>query len=303
MNRWQEVIRLLVDDKELLELVIVPNAPPVSPRAEGRRVVGDQVFSDTDVAETLMGAAAHASRQGELGRAGVLCIGVRNVGRIRISYFTQRGSRFLRIVRVPFDVPTIDAVCAEPLQARELVQAIAARRYKAILIYGPTHMINSKLIYALLNELNKSHRAVIFIAEQMLSFLLAHDNSIVIQVEVPTDAPSLEDATAHAFLLEPDVVHLGDVKVTDHLPSLPQLFNADMCTIVTTVSEDASLLLDRLPEWLHRSLVEHGAGMLLSVRPADDGRLQLEAHPWPLLKRTGLSRRRPIASNHTLERA
>ena len=75
----------------------------------------------------------------------------------------------LRIVRVPFDVPTIDAVCAKALQARELVQAVAARRYKAILIYGPTHMINSQLIYALLGALNKTHRKMIFIAERTLS--------------------------------------------------------------------------------------------------------------------------------------
>lgn len=283
MNRWAEVIRLLVEDKELCELVIAPNAPPVSPRTGGRRIVGSQVFSAADVSETLMGAATHTSQVGELGQAGVLCMGMRDVGRIRISFFTQRGSRVLRIVRVPFDVPTIDAVCAEPLQARELVQAIGARRYKAILIYGPTHMINSQLIYALLGELNATHRVVIFIIERILSFLLAHDNSIVIQVEVPTDAPSLEAAILHASLFEADVVHLGDVRVTDDLPSLPQLINAGTCTIMTTVSEDASLLLDRLPKSLHRSLAEHGAGLLLRVRPGDDGRLQLEMQPWPSL--------------------
>jgi len=285
MNAWSEITHMLAADKGLRELVIVPNAPPVSPRAEGRRVVGARVFSDADVSETLATAATHVSgrRSGELGQAGVLCFGMPDVGRIRISYFTQRGSRALRIIRVPFDVPTIDTVCIDPQQARELVQAIGARRYKAILICGPTHMINSQLIYALLGELNKTHREVIFIAERMLSFLLAHDNSVVIQVEVPTDTPSLEDAILNALLLEPDVVHLGDIRVTDNLPSLPQLISADTCTILSTVSEGPSLVLSRLPKSLSRSLVEQGTGMVLSVRPGDDGRVQLAMQPWPPL--------------------
>jgi twitching motility protein PilT len=280
MNRWSEVIRILVEDKELHELIIAPNAPPVSPRKGGRKVVGSHVFSAADVAETLMGAATHAARGGDLGTSGVLCMGMRDVGRISIAFFNQRGSRVLRIVRVPFDVPTIDAVCTKPLQARELVQSIGAHRYKVILITGPTHMINSQLIYALLGELNAIYREVIFITERILSFLLSHDNSIVIQVEVPTDAPSLEEAIQHSFLLEPDVVYLGDVRVTDDLPSLPQLINTNTCTIITTVSEDASLLLERLPKSLRRSLVEHDAGILLSVRPEDDGSLQLDIQPW-----------------------
>ncbi len=283
MNAWAEIMRMLGGDKGLRELVIAPNAPPVSPRAEGRRVLGTQVFSAADVAEALMSASTKASGRppGELGPAGVMCLGVRDVGRIRISYLTQRGSRVLRIVRVPFDVPTIEEVCAAPQQARELVKAVGARRFKAILVCGPTDLANSRLIYALLGELNRTHREVIFIAERMLSFLLAHDDSVVVQVEIPTDAPSMEAAIQHALLLEPDVVHLGDVRVTDDLPSLPQLVSADTCTILSAVCDDASLLLDRLPRSLRRGLAEHGAGLLLSVRPGDGGRLALDLPPWP----------------------
>jgi len=286
MNAWAEVVRILAEDKELRELIIAPNAPMVSPRAEGCKVIGNSVFSAADVQETLTTAATHASgrRSGDQGQSGILCLGLQDVGRIHISYFMQRGSRVIRIVRVPFDVPTIDTVCANQMQVRELVQAIGALRHKTLLVYGSSHMANSQFIYAILDGLNNTHRQVIFIAERMLSFLLSHDNSIVIQVEVPIDAPSLEDAIQNAFLLEPDVAYLGDIRVADELPSLPELINAVPCTILSTVGDSPSLLLERLPKSLHQNLVERGTAMLLNVRTGDDDKLQVEIHPWPPLK-------------------
>ena len=49
MNAWAEVVRILAEDKELRELIIAPNAPMVSPRAEGCKVIGNSVFSAADV--------------------------------------------------------------------------------------------------------------------------------------------------------------------------------------------------------------------------------------------------------------
>ena len=283
MSVWPEVTRLLLADKGLRELIIAPNAPVMSRLAEGCQALNDRVFTAAEVAEGLISACSHASgrRSNELGQAGIVCLGVRDIGRIRISYFTQRGSRVLRIVRIPFDVPAIDAVCSEPLQSRELVQAIAGRRYKAILIHGPAQVSNSQLCYALLGELNQTHASVIYVTERMLSFLMAHGKSVVTQVEVPTDAPSLEEAIQQALLLEPDVVHVGDVRATDDLPSLPQLISAGTCTLLSTVGEDPSLILQRLPESLHRSLAKHDSGLLVSIHTGDDGRLKLETKPWP----------------------
>lgn len=282
MSNWSAIVQMLLDDKELRELIIAPNAPPVSRRTEGRRVLSSQVFSAAAVAETLTTAASHATarRPGELGQAGVVCLGVRDVGRVRISYFTQRGSRVLRIVRVPFDVPIIDSICVEPPQAHDLAQAISAGRYRAILIYGHAQMNNSALAYALLGEMNHTQRLVIYIAERTLSFLLKHDNSVVVQVEVVADAASLEDAIQQSLFLEPDVVFLGDVRMTDSLPSLPQLISANTRTILTTVSEDPILVRNLLPAYLRNSLHKHDAGLLLHVSPADNGKLHLTKMPW-----------------------
>ncbi len=285
MNAWSEVLRILAEDRELRELIIAPNAPMVSPRAEGCKVLSGNVFSSADVQETLTTATTHVSgrRSNELGLAGILCLGLPNVGRVHISYFMQRGSRVIRIVRVPFDVPTIDKVCANPQQARELVQAIEAHQHKTLLVYGLSHMANSQFVYAILDAINNTHRKVIFVGERMLSFLLSHDNSIVIQVEVPTDAPTLEDAILNALLLEPDVAYLGGIRIADELPSLPELINAAPCTILSNVGDSPALILERMPKSLHKSLVENGEAMLVNVHPGEDNKLQVEMHPWPPL--------------------
>jgi twitching motility protein PilT len=234
------------------------------------------------VEETLAGVVMRSSGKKEthLSQAGILCVGVRDVGRLRICHFTQRGSRVLRIIRIPFEVPTIGAICSEPAQVQAIAEAIGTRRHRAVLIFGSSQSANSQVAYALLNEINNTRKQVLYIVEPTLSFLLAHHNSLVVQTEIQTDVASMEEALKLAFLLEPSVVHLGDVKVTDDLSSLRQLFLTDVCTLLTTLADDPASLLARLAPPPASTQESPHPAILLKVWPEVDGKIRTEARPW-----------------------
>jgi twitching motility protein PilT len=289
MNVWSEILDILAKNKQLFELIIAPNAPPLSRNRGVCSVVSSKVFSAADVEETLGGVVMRSAgkKLTHLPQAGILCVGGRDVGRLRICYFTQRGSRVLRIVRIPFEVPDIASVCTEPAQALEIAEAIGTRQYRAVLVYGTNQSVNSQVCYALLNEINNRYRQVIYVVEPTLSYLLAHHNSLVIQAELLTDVATWEEAVGLTFMLEPSVVHLGDVKITDSMPSLRQLFLSDVCTLVSTLAEEPGPLLDQLPPPpLPTSDTRHSA-ILVKVWPDADGKVKLETKPWSRTERKG----------------
>jgi len=292
MNVWSEILEMLAKDNGLRELLIAPNAPPLGRDRDVCAVISGRVFSAEDVAETLAGVAMRASgkKHGDLSHAGVMCVGIRDIGRLRISYLTQRGSRVVRIVRIPFDVPDLHTICAEPRQALDLAGAIGAHTCRAVLIHGTSQAANSQAAYAILGEINKTLRKVIYIIEPRLSYLLAHGNSLVLQSEIETDVPSVEDGIRHAFLLDPDVVYLGDLQMTDEVPSLPQLFSSVTSVVVSALAEDPGPLLARLPPPTARDSGRHPAACLLKVWAEPKGRIRLETAPWPQPARNGAAK-------------
>lgn len=285
MNIWSEILNMLAKDKQLSELIIAPNAPPLSRRNGVCSIVSGKVFSAADVEETLGGVVMRSSgkRHDHLPLAGILCLGIRDVGRLRVCHFTQRGSRVLRIVRIPFDVPDLAAICSEPARALEIAEAIGTRRYRAVLIHGISQLVNCQTAYALLNAINNTYRQVIYIVEPTLSFLMAHHNSLVVQAELSTDVATWEDALNHAFLLEPSVIHLGDIKLSDNLTSLRQFFLSDVCTVLTTQADDPAPMVARLPPPPLFSSEAQQPAILLKVGLAADGKIGLELKPWTRL--------------------
>jgi twitching motility protein PilT len=287
MNIWSEILDILAKDSQLSELIVAPNAPPLSRRQGAFSVVSGKVFSAADVEETLGGVVMRSSgkKQDHLPQAGILCVGVRGVGRLRVCHFTQRGSRVLRIVRIPFEVPDIASICAEPERALEIAEAIGQRKYRAVLVYGTSQSVLCQTVYALLNAVNNTCRQVIYIVEPTLSFLMTHHNSLVVQVEISTDVATRQEAIHHAFLLEPSVIHLGDVRITEDLTNLRPLFLSDVCTILSTQADDPGALLSQLPPPPNPTPEAQNPAILLKAWAATDGKIWLETKSWPRLER------------------
>lgn len=284
MNAWSDIVRILTEDAGVRELLLVPNARLMRRDAgDGGIPASEAVFSASDVLETLQMATTHsARRQSEsLGNSGVLSIGLRGVGRIRLTYFTQRGSRAFRIQRIPFEAPAADDLCAEPAVVRELAECLCREQPHLFVVHGRDMLAGNHLAYALLGHVNATRTRLIYIAEQSLSFLLTHDRSLVMQVEVPTDVPTMDQAVRDALLLEPDIVLLGGVALNQELPMLPQLVTGEASVAISTGSDEPLALFARCPTSMHRRLAADGTGRVLRPHFDADGKLRVDVANWP----------------------
>jgi len=99
-----------------------------------------------------------------------------DIGRIRVSYFLQRGSYVVNIIKTPFVVPE-----AADIVVSYFYRKVSETKYGIFLIIGNRWLSNSMFAYSILKLINKNHKKIICTLENPISFLLRHGNSIVIQ--------------------------------------------------------------------------------------------------------------------------
>lgn len=279
MGAWRDILNAFSADPQVIEVLVVPNAPPMSRTAEGWHVLMGTIFSVTSIAEMLeearrpktIGPGVSVLVGAErLGMSGVFAVSVPDVGRFRVSYLSQRGSRALRIERIPVTPPSLSSVCEHADVCSRLTAALLSpEKPCAVLIYGLSPAANNTVVYALLNDINKTQRKVIYVIERRLSFLMAHDSSAVIQAEVGSDVETLDKGIQNAFLVEPDLVYVGDVRPADVGASLSHLLNTRCGVILSTVAGDARPFVQRVEQAIGEAHfgVRSGIDMTVKVLP------------------------------------
>jgi len=278
MNRSSDVIEFLANNDNPDQWILAPNAPPVSRMVGVIDVAFGRVYDAQDINDTLAAfrtRALAASREPELQLSGSFSFGVRDVGRFRINYATQRGSRVLTVVRIPFTIPSMTDVAADDAEVRRALAVLTGDAPGLVAVGGPSSIANATLVYALLAELNRTLRSVLFMLERTTTFLLSHENSLSVQCELNTDVPTMEDGIRTAVLFEPDVLYVGDVQGDDLLPDVPRLVANGVNTIVSSVVVDESGLLERFAPAATGGALGALNCAAFHVRPAGPGKLHV----------------------------
>lgn len=236
--------------------MIAPGAPPVEKSTVGVSVALDVILDTTDVDDTLVGLRAHAEgvAEGRLVRSealdlphdGSFAFGIAGVGRFRVSFVTQRGSRVLSVSRVPFVVPGWAKLCREPKTIEALLHALRAKDGGIVALFGPDPTQVATLAYALLAEINGNNRKIITTLERQLSFLMRHDSSIVIQRELGVDVMHLQQGIVDAIAMGTDILYLGDLLHTDCLPEIGRLVEMHGTVLLNVTASDADAFVNTM---------------------------------------------------------
>jgi Tfp pilus assembly pilus retraction ATPase PilT len=184
-----------------------------------------------------------------------------SLGRFRVNYLTQRGSHLASIQRIPFDIPTLQELLADPSQMT-LVEAMLNYNSGGIVyVTGSSPASIARFVYGVLSHINNTRNTVICIYEQILSYLLRHKNSVVIQVEAGTDAPTLEQGIRSGLFLCPDTLYARDCRSPSELSSLICAAETGTLVLTSAVSFTDNHLLENLRgymqedyETLHRHI-------------------------------------------------
>jgi len=224
MNYAGKILTYLGEPDRFSQVLLIAGAPPVEKVGTQFRIVINAVLTPEDIRDTLSTFASHARRSGssELGNQGVFAFGIPNQGRFKIHYLTQRGSVFVSIQRMPFDIPKLESLLAQPAQLALVDGTLSLPNGGIVIFTGTSPETLNRFLYATLARINEKRHMIVYVLEQHLSFLLKHQNSIVIQVEVGTDIPSLTEGIRNGLFLAPDLIYVSN-------PKTPEEFRGLMC--------------------------------------------------------------------------
>ncbi len=274
MNIAPELLNYLSGKKEFTEIILAPKASPVERKGKSLRKVLDILLSPEDIRDTLVSLRSHTPASlGPLGREGFFSFGMAEVGRVRVTYLTQRGSYVVSVVKVPYDIPALRDTLVSYEEHRELMKLLIGGS-GIVVVISQSFALHSMFAYSLLKELSKKDTKLIYILEKPLTYLLGHSNSIVIQREVGIDVNSFEEGIEEAFLIHPDVIYLSDMTSKESVKALRKLTGLPVLSLVgiTTLSIDA----------LRGTLESYGGSVLdcvskvIEVEPAEEGRIRFK---------------------------
>jgi twitching motility protein PilT len=284
MNRSAEIIDYLTKHEGMDSILMIPSAPPIVKTADGIAIALTVVLTAEDVNDTLMALKAQAphGHPEESGSAGTFSFGLRKVGRFRVTHATQRGTKVLSIARIPSTLPSLDAMTQDVEVAHHILDFLVSGRGGALAVYGPRALTNSLLIYSLINAVNSAHRKLVYILERSLTFLMQHDNSVVIQRELGSDVPDLDTGVRNGLLFAPDILVVSTIRSTDVIPSVQCAVDAGITVVGCSDSMNGTTLLARMaPEIEHvtglRALAKHA----VKVSPEPSNRCRLCIDPAP----------------------
>jgi len=277
MNRANEILDYLSEPKNPGGLILAPMAPPVS-RSEGIVTVAiPSVFDAQDVTDTLAAFRTRAlasSADAAMPMSGSFSFGIRNIGRFRVNYATQRGSRVASILRIPHDIPTISTLCEAQAIQDQAMSLLESNGPGLLMICGPSTISNALFAYAMIDAVNKSQRKVLYVMERSLTFLIKHENSIVIQCELNTDVNSMDEGVNVASLFEPDIMYVGDLRPVEPLTGITRAVENGVLVILSSVMLNAQTLCSRYSPQLNLMDELHGfTANAFTVRPNGADRL------------------------------
>ncbi|MCX8164901.1 MAG: twitching motility protein [Aquificaceae bacterium] len=260
------IINYLSSGEEISEIYLVPGAFITERKGNKLIKVSDNPLTAEDIRDTLVALRSHTPfALGPIGREGMFSFGVKNIGRFRISYLTQRGSYVVHILKTPYQIPPINKLCPDKSILSKMEESLRLYNSGILVFQGKNQAIISALVYSLLQNLCQNYNKVVFVIESPLSFLLGHGRSLVIQREVGVDVESFEEGLKDALHMHPDIIYIGQREVIS--PKEQEQ--------ILRIIESESLLILNLP-FVDRILLQNFSAYLkawIEVNAGEDGAL------------------------------
>ena len=176
-----------------------------------------------------------------------ISFGVKGLARFRSSLYHQKGSvcgAFKEIIK--------DIVPAQQLALPSTFFELLDRKSGLFLITGPAGSGKSTVWASAIDFLNERMSLHIRTIEDPISFLFQHKQSMVTQVEITSDVPSVRHALAAALEHNADVVGISDLDSCESFLGSLQLAESGMlvigCAQASSCQSCIDILLDLVPQ-------------------------------------------------------
>jgi twitching motility protein PilT len=162
-------------------------------------------------------------------------------GRFRVNAYFQRASLGAAFRLIPDEMPELDTLGLPPV-LRDFVK----KPRGFVLVTGPTGSGKSTTLAAMLDVINKERHEHIMTIEDPIEFLHRHQNCIVNQRELGSDAQSFALGLKAALRQDPDVILVGEMRDLDTIATALTAAETGHLVFATLHTQDTAQTVDRI---------------------------------------------------------
>ena len=176
-----------------------------------------------------------------------------NLGRFRVSAFTQRDAAGMVLRRIETEIPKADDLHLPPI-----LKTMIMEKRGLIIFVGATGTGKSTSLAALIRHRNENSSGHIITIEDPLEFVHPHLGCIVTQREVGMDTESYEIALKNTLRQAPDVILIGEVRTRETMQNAITFAETGHLCLCTLHANNANQAIDRIlhffPDEMHGQL-------------------------------------------------
>jgi twitching motility protein PilT len=166
---------------------------------------------------------------------------IKNIGRVRMNVFRQRGSIGAVLRSIPQNIPSLDK-----LGLPQAVFSVLNLPKGLILVTGPTGSGKSTTLASMLDYLNDREQGHIVTVEDPIEFLHFNKKCIVNQREVGSDTQTFAQALKHVLRQDPDIILIGEMRDLETIEAAITIAETGHLVFATLHTTDAAQSVNRI---------------------------------------------------------
>jgi twitching motility protein PilU len=177
-----------------------------------------------------------------------------DLGRFRVSAFTQRDAAAMVLRRIEHDIPDV-----EDLNLPLLLKNLIMEKRGLVIFVGATGTGKSTSLAALIKHRNQNSRGHIITIEDPIEYQHPHLGCIISQREVGLDTESYEVALKNTLRQAPDVILIGEIRTRETMQNAITFAETGHLCLSTLHANNANQAIDRIlhffPDEMHDQLL------------------------------------------------
>ncbi len=236
-----ELLRVMVD-QGASDLHITLGAPPML-RVDGLMLPTAYPKLSAEICQRLIYSLLTDTQKQRFESMNELDIsfGIKDVGRVRMNVYRQRGAVGAALRSIPQNILGLDELGLPPV-TYDLLKIPKG----LVLVTGPTGSGKSTSLASMIDYLNSNQQLHIMTVEDPIEFVHYHKKAIVNQREVGADTASFPQALKYVVRQDPDIILIGEMRDLETVQAAINIAETGHLVFATLHTTDAPQSINRM---------------------------------------------------------
>ncbi|MCX7956780.1 MAG: type IV pilus twitching motility protein PilT [Endomicrobia bacterium] len=237
-----ESLLFLMHEKKASDLHITAGLPPML-RIDGNLVSTQYGKLTPDMCQKLVYSVLTDRQKEKFETMNELDIsfGIKDLGRIRMNVFRQRGAIAAALRAIPTVAPSF-----EELRLPKIVSQLVDLPRGLVLVTGPTGSGKTTTLASMISYINEHRNSHIITIEDPIEYVFHHKNCIINQREVGSDTESFAIALKYVLREDPDIILVGEMRDLETISAALTIAETGHLVFATLHTTDAVSSVNRI---------------------------------------------------------